>query len=804
MLTLAQEFRQGTREALARPAFSALVIAVLAAGLATVLYVMTVLNGMIIKPLPFPNAERLYVGGIQRDGDDDEVDPIAQRDLEDWQRRLDGYAELGGWQEGTVNLADGARVERLDGAFVTPNLFDLLGVAPHIGGAFAPGDIAPNAAIKAVLSHEVWRSRYLADPGVIGRTVRVNGETATIVGVMPERFSFPARTQIFVPARSLAGSTARSTDRFLTVMLSVADAGDLPAIRTALDAWHAEATAAEPNAFQRSRVNVVPLAYLFADTHTRTILGVMLAATLLVLLVACANAANLMLARNRGHVQELALRMALGASRGRVVLHLFMHSLALALAAALIALVLAYFATQWTMQSFQDNSDGGPPSWMRFEIDPALIGAALLAALLTAVVTGVLPALKVSAQAGTTLREGGRGMAGGSGARISGLLVAVEIALSCALLIGAGVMVRTVQRIGEVDLGVRTENVLTARIGLFDSAFPTPASRIVLFDRLRERLRQEGEVVDATLSTALPGLMSGYTGYLAEGAAPEDVPHDAQLNSVDERFLSTYGVDLLAGRFIGNEDRADSEPVAVVDAKFAAAHGGVAEMVGKRYQLGPRSQDARTVTIVGVVGALRLDDPSDDPVPAILVPMQQRPANFVSLAVQVRGEPRAFAPRLAEIMREVEPDTPLYWVRDFDQVLAVATFGENILARIYSVFGIIALLLAAGGLYGVVAYAVGQRTREIGVRRALGASNRRVIDSVLRRSGWQVGIGLAVGLLLGIPFAQMLAGSLEGLELEPVIWLVVGLLLAAVALIAALVPARRALRTDPMEALRYE
>jgi len=385
--------------------------------------------------------------------------------------------------------------------------------------------------------------------------------------------------------------------------------------------------------------------------------------------------------------------------------------------------------------------------------------------------------------------------------------VIVEIALSCALLICVGTLVRGILALDRVDLGIDTNHLLTARVALPVNAYPDDAARLRLYERLGESLRADAGVVDATVATVLPGTWyNEQHDVLPTGA----VPGDAQLpqtyyGAVDDHFLAAYGVSLQQGRFFDSSDTLDSPRVAVVDRNFSERFADGGPVLGRQFRLDPRDPKAAGVTVIGVIGALRLNAPGDPAQPAMLTPLRQGLFRIASIAVRTHGDANAFAPRLDAIMRSVDADTPLYWIRDYATVMRNITFGERIVAQSFGVFGIIALILAGAGLYGVMTFAVGQRTREIGVRRALGAPAARVLRHVFGRSMWQLGIGLALGLAAGVPFARLMTASLRSIEGSDLSTVAIALsVLIFAAALAVIVPARRALRVDPMQALRQQ
>ena len=804
MTVLLQELKNAVRGIAARPAFSALVIGVLAAGLACVIFMLAMLNGFVIRPLPFAMPDQLLHVGTREDGGSD-LNPVQNRELIEVRRQLAGIAETGGFARSTMNLSDLDRPERSSGAFVSANLFRLLGIAPLLGRDFSDADARDGAPAVAMLSYELWQSRYGGDPAMVGRQVRINAQPATVIGVMPRNFSYPSREVIWVAGHLFEG--AKQDDLSWWIVLRRHAGVGNAAVDTAFANWFAQAAHDQPERFRGMHPGIESLAQFAVGGTIRRVLDIMLAAVLMVLLLACANAANLMLTRTLGRRQEFAVRFALGASRRRLIAHLLGESLLLSLIATAIALPLAYAGVRWQTAVIR-GADFGPPLWLHFNIDATVLAFAIGTALLTGLLTGLISALRVNDNGvADNLRDGTRNVAGGSFARISRVLVIGEVALSCVLLISAGTMVRGLSALDHVDLGIDTTHLLSARVVLPLTAYPTGVDQARLYERLGERLRADPGVVDASVGVVLPGtsLNEQHDVVPAGTAVGDGALPQIYSGAVGDHFLGAYGVALQQGRFFDSRDTADGARVAIVDQRFADRYGAGQSVIGRQFHLDPRDAKGATVTVIGVIGALKLNAPNSVTQPTLLLPLRQAPYRVASIAVRTRGDALAFAPRLNEIMREVDADTPLYWVRDYSAVARSETVGERTVAQALSANGIIALLLAGAGLYGVVAFSVAQRTREIGVRRALGAPNAKVLGSLFARTFVQLGIGLALGLGLGIPFARLLSGSLSGIETgnTAVVASALGVLIAA-ALVAVAVPARRALRVDPTVALRNE
>ncbi|HEY2394921.1 MAG TPA: ADOP family duplicated permease [Rudaea sp.] len=805
MSMLLHELRHAVRAILAQPAFSALVVGVLAAGLACVVFMLAFLDGYVLRPLPFAAPDDLYQAGLLGDGGLGDIFPMSDQDLISSRRHLAQVAEVAGVARSTINLSDLDRPERYNGGHVSANLFGLLGVAPLLGRDFAEADNQPGAAPVAMLSYELWQNRYGGDAGVVGREIRVDAHPATVIGVMPKDFSFPRREAVWVAA-TLAQAAKRDEYAYWLVLRRHAgvDAAQLDA---AYGTWFDDAAHADPERFRGQHWRVEPLRNMAMDRTTRSMLGMMLAAVFMVLLIACANAANLLLTRTLGRRQELAVRVALGASRSRLIVQLLAQSLLLSLAATAIALALAQVGLRWQQALLRESEF--TLAWLHFDVDARVVLLAFGGALLTAFVSGVLPALHAARVAPSAGLQDGNMRSVGSArfARVSRVLVVGEVALSCALVICVGTLVRGIAALQHSDLGIDTDHLLTARVLLPTRAFPTAADQLRLYDHIGERLRADPSVVDASVGTALPGTYYNWArDVLPAGTSAGDAElPTTYLGSVDDHFLAAYGVPLQEGRFFNSGDTASSARVAVADRRFAARFGDGKSIVGRQFRLDPRGAEDTTVTVVGVSGPVNLDAPGGTPSPSLFVPLRQVPFKIASVAVRTRGPALEFAPALADAMREVDADTPLYWVRDYAEIRRSMSFGERVVAQSFTLFGVVALILAGAGLYGVMAFAVGQRMREIGVRRALGASRVAVLRALFTRNFSQLALGLALGLAAGIPFAWQLSASLQTIQPGGVAVVMTALLvLIGAAALAVIVPARRALRVDPMTALRHE
>lgn len=812
MLTLWFEFKLAARALLRSPGFSLAVVAILAGGLGLCMYVFGALQSFVLRPLPFAEPDRLLHMEWSNSKTRDFNAEVRLHDYALLQREQTQFEDLAGFYGGTVNLSgDAARPERFDGAFMAAAAFSALRVAPFMGRTIEAGDQAPGAAGVVLIGHDLWQQRFGADSEILGRTIRVNGRDASVIGVMPSGFRFPFSTQVWVPLGLDLSKQARGEAVTLEVFGRLKPDASPASAAAEMQGFAKRINESYPDDVQGDGFALKPYRDEFVSDPLRRIMATMFAAVVLVLLIACANVANLLLARGAARARDFAVRNSLGASRTRMVLGMLSESTLLAIIAVPIAIIIGAVGGEATLAALR-ASDDPPPFWMtQWSLDIEFVGVAIALALFAGVVAGLLPGLKIACNSTSqVIREAS---AGGTG-RIGGLLVIAEIGMSVALLVAAGLLIRSVLSLQAVDSGAKTERVLTARVGLFEASHPDEAAIRSFDQRLGTRLAAIPGVESVGLTTTLPLGGFGAMSYVAaEGVTHEDPDATPLAWSVaaDAGYFDTFAVPLLAGRVFSAGDGPDAERVVILGKKMAESIWPGQDPLGRRLRLERADKlDAPLYTVIGVVGDVvqngnLLRRGADFDRPSVYVNLAQVPARFKSIALRTTGEPMAFAQAMQDAMRELDADTPLYFVRSMDDVIAAVSFDHRLLSLIFSGFGLLSLVLAGAGLYAVLAFAVAQRTREIGVRRALGADSTRVVRMVARQGARQVGIGIALGLIGAIGFAFALSSLLAGVWIgDPITYLAVALTFALVAMLATVLPVRQALRIEPIQALRYD
>jgi len=801
-----RELRQGGRRLMARPGYTALSVGMLGVGLGILLFLFSLIDTLILQPLPFPQADRLLAIGEMHDNGVG-VGDLDSGEYLDLHGRLQGIDQDGAYASVGVSLDGGSGARFYSGTLWTSSLMDMLGVQPLLGRPFSPADDVPGAAAVALVGETLWRHEFHADPGVIGRAVRINGEWTTIVGVLPAAVGFPGVSEVWQPLRPRLGQHDS-----LYMVGRLRSGVSLAQAREQLSALDAQLRQHSSQWQMQQHLIAKPLSVSFTPEDMRRWVWLMFAAAALVLLLACVNVANLQLVQTLSRRRELALRSALGSSRGRLMLGVLMESLLLSVMALAVALPIVYFANRWIVAAYF-AADRRGPSFHHFGISGGVLVFAIVIAVVTTALAGLIPAWRAShTDMQDALREGSKG-SGGAFARVAKALVVMEIVLTVVLLVGAGTFVRSLNQVLATPAAGAADatHVLTARVALPPEGYAKDAQRIRFFDQVATRLRSEPGVLEATVANTVPGAQLG--SHETIGAKGQSRPAsgwpEAQMGIVDAHFLDTYGVRLLEGRFIDPRDRADSQPVTVIDRKTALALWPGQDAVGQSLVLYPDRSWTTTLTVVGVIEPLQLDTQLERSVPGLLVPLSQAagmgPLAEVGLAVRTRADPATFEPRLTAIVRSADAQAAVHYVRSQARLMSDSRISLLVLTQVFTALGLVALMLAAAGLYGVLAFSVAQRTREFGIRRAIGAGNAAIVREVGRQLLWQLTWGLGLGLVLAWPWSGLLADP--GLHTQPHdlrVFAPVLLMVLVVSVLSALVPLYRALRVDPAMALRYE
>ncbi|MGE0160349.1 MAG: ABC transporter permease [Gemmatimonadales bacterium] len=806
------DVRYAVRRLMEAKWFTLAAVTALSLGIGANATVFTFVNAILLRDMPFENADRLIaiwtenaqgqqIGGLSLPN---------MRDVRDQSATLESIAIT---LNSSINLSDDDTApERLLGVYVSDEFFDMIGEQPVIGRDFTEADDVEGAEPVVLLGYDVWQNRYDGDPSVLGRTVRVNSLPATIVGVMAPGMRFPNNNDLWIPQANLpdASDTENRAIHQFQAMGLLAPGATLEQARVELEAVGRRLAEAYPDTNADLGFNAQPFAETARGDQIRLVFSALMGAVAFVLLIACANVANLLLARSAERAREIAVRISLGATRLRIVRQLLVESLLVAVLAGGLGLLFSLGGIRW-FDSVTQNV--GKPYWMVFSLDGAVFGFMAAVCLGTALLFGLAPAMHVSrTDVNAVLKEGTRGGSGGVRARRwAGALIIGEVALTLVLLSGAGFMMRSFMSLYTLDMGIETSGLLTTQIYLPLTKYPQAPAQVAVYEDLLTRLEGVSTIEAAAITTALPLSGGGGPGLEVDGrvAEPGETRPTVTSLGVSERYFEALGLELVQGRSFTRDDGLPGSEVAIVNQRFVELHLSDGEALGRRIHLVPGGNappESPWLTIVGVVPNVRqrnIEDRETDPV--AYSPLRQLPTRTVSLLVRSDGDQAAVTEVLRSAMRAAEPDVPLYDIMPFEDNLALQRWPFRVFGTLFAVFAGIALTLSAVGLYSVTTHSVVQRVREFGIRASLGAEPQTISWLALRRVLGQLAIGLPLGALGAFGVGRLLESLLvQTSPRDPLTLGAVVLVMVLVATVACLIPARRAARIDPVTALRIE
>lgn len=813
METLLQDLRYGVRMLARNPGFASIAVLSLALGIGANTAIFSVVNAVLLRSLPFNEPDGLVMvwedvsfAGFPRN-------TPAPANYADWKAQNQVFEDIAALDGRSFSLTGDGEPEKVAGYGATASLFPLLGVNPVLGRVFLPEDDTPEANKVVVLSYRLWQQRYGGEQSIIGRELLLSGDKHTVVGVMPAGFQFlESDIGLWVPMAFTSQQLTQRGSHYLQVVARMKQGVTLEQANADIETIQQRIARDYPNEAGRISAYVMSLREQVAGDLRRPLL-VLLVAVGFVLLIACANIANLLLSRAASRKREIAVRSALGAGRSRIVRQLLTESVLLSLTGALLGVLLAW----WSFAFLKHLIPDALALSTTLELDLRVLGYTLLVSLVTGAVFGLAPALQASKiDLHEALKQsGGRSGVSAGGNRLRSVMVVAEVALALVLLVGAGLLIQTFLKLRDQYSGLRPENVLTVRTVLPRYKYREQNERTPFYDQVLERVKALPGVISAGYATTIPLEWKGGTsGFYPEGLTLEEarargLSYDANHRQVIGDYLKTIGIPLRQGRYFDEGDNEQTLPVAVVNETMAREYWPDGDALGKRFKLGNPEANRPWITIVGIAGDVRQMG-VDEPVKAeMYLPQRQIPDHQYyaprDLAVRTAVDPLSLAAGVREAIHAIDPDQPVANIRTMDDVLGQETAMRRLGMTLLVIFAAVALLLATLGIYGVLAYFVVQHTPEIGVRLALGAPRLGILGLVLKKGMTLALLGVGIGLSAAFALTRLMASLLFGMSAtDPLTFGMIAMLLTGVALLACYLPARRATRVDPMVALRYE
>ncbi len=804
-----QNIRTGARSLGKSPGFTATAVLTMALGIGVTTAIFSVCDALLWEPVPLPHMKSLLML-MQRDPNDpndwEAATPADVDDIRSQNRTLEGLAT---WQQGLANLSGKQEPDRIFQAMVSANFFEVIGVHPARGRAFVPGEDQPGREREVILSDALWRSRFAADRAIVGQPVRLDDQSYTVVGVMPASFDFPLATQVWTPLALTTAQRGSRSSQSLQTIGRLKPGSTIEQASADIGSIAARLQKTYPDTNKNRRFLVGPAIKFIIDHETQRYLIMLLGSVGFVLLIACANLANLQFARASGRLREIALRRALGAGRFNVIAQLVTENVLLSLLGAAFGLLVAQWGVVTIRNAMPAEIQRYILGWKDMHIDGRALLFALAAALVSGILAGLAPAWQCSQPNLTeTLRDGGRSSSQGkSRQRLRSFLVAAEIALAVVLLVGTGLMVRGFQALTHNGDALVPSTLLTLRLAITDQKYKEGYQVSGFYRQVIERIQALPGVRSAAAVTALPySDHSSGRNFTIEGRQIEPGNHPSGMYQVTSpEYFPTLHVPVRDGRLLSAADGPEAPPVVLISERMAQRWWRKTSPLGTRIKIGDPDSKNPWMTIVGVTGDMPHDPYEREPRPTLYVSYQQAPALWMDVAVRTIGDPLRLARDVTSAIHAIDPEQPISEMQTMQKSIHNRAIGLNYMAALMGVLGGIALLLSAVGVYGVMAYVVSEQTQEIGIRMALGAEKQTVLQMIFRRGLLTAGTGLAIGLPLAYLLARLMASLVYGVTAtDAATFIGIPVTLIAATTLAIYLPARRAMKIDPIVALRYE
>ncbi len=811
MRDLWQDIRYGARMLWKHRLATIVCVAALALGIGANTAMFSLAEAFLAHPVPIENADRIVALVDSRPGQDIDRTPVAPATYFDWRQQAHSFDELGiyAWRE--VNLTGDREPQKVQAFQISANLFGLLGVHPQLGRAFLPEEQEPGKEQEIILGHALWEQRYASDSHIVGKNIKVDGKTYTVVGVMAAGFDFPLPAEAWTPlALDLKARLSRG-DRWLFVLGRLRPDVSYTQAAAEMQGIAQRQSELYPDTNKGWQLRPLRLRDFATGTLTKNYTLLLLGAVGFVLLIACADVANVQFARMTGRANEFAVRTALGGTRWRIVRQLLTESILLSLGGAALGLLIAQWALSLILSHMPADVAKFVAGWKTIRLDSNAFLFTLAIAVVSGLISGIAPSLLTSrTNVSESLKESGRSSVSRARGHLRGALVVAEISLALVLLVGAGLLVKNFQGLLNVNESYSPQTLLTMNLKLPETQYAKPAARLAFHEHVLERLRSVPGVQSASLVSDVPysnggGLPTDDFSIGGRPPAQRGERIEAIIETITPNYFGVLNIALRGGRLLTEADGAETTPVAVISKSLARRYFPNENPLGKHIKVGKTDSDRPWMTVVGIVNDVHYMWIVKENFPTIYRSFRQAPPYFTSIMLRTPGHPLQFISIARAQISAADPDLPLYNVKPMDKVITESVTGIAYVAALMAVLGGIALVLASVGVFGVMSYSVSERTHEIGVRMSLGAQTGDILRMVLRSGMFLAALGLAIGLPIAFLMARALASLLFGVEAaDPFSFIGLPVLLAAVAALACYLPARRAARLDPLVALRYE